>query len=167
LRAARPSTTALSAALLRQFSARTVSVCVCVCVCVCVVSYLGRHNRRVLWTASLTHTEIKKAVAALLFGGSTKQCVGRMWCCGKIPALECMPTCTSWLRRRLPDGMRLRGDINVLLLGDPGTAKSQMLKFVEQVAPVAVRAFRPSCSFLSLFLSVCLSLCLSLAIFIH
>ncbi|QEL59970.1 hypothetical protein CJJ09_002057 [Candidozyma auris] len=38
----------------------------------------------------------------------------------------------------LPDGMRLRGDINVLLLGDPGTAKSQLLKFVEKISPVAV-----------------------------
>lgn len=34
--------------------------------------------------------------------------------------------------------MRLRGDISVLLLGDPGTAKSQFLKFVEKVAPIAV-----------------------------
>lgn len=41
-------------------------------------------------------------------------------------------------RKELPDGMRLRGDINVLLLGDPGTAKSQLLKFVEKVAPIAV-----------------------------
>ena len=55
--------------------------------------------------------DIKKATACLLFGGSTKV---------------------------LPDGMRLRGDINVLLLGDPGTAKSQMLKFAEQVAPIGV-----------------------------
>ena len=41
-------------------------------------------------------------------------------------------------RKRLPDGMRLRGDINVLFLGDPSTAKSQLLKFAEKVAPIAV-----------------------------
>eukprot|EP01117_Protostelium_nocturnum_P012987 TRINITY_DN4810_c0_g1_i1.p1 TRINITY_DN4810_c0_g1~~TRINITY_DN4810_c0_g1_i1.p1 ORF type:complete len:716 (-),score=282.89 TRINITY_DN4810_c0_g1_i1:6-2153(-) len=57
------------------------------------------------------HVEIKKAVLCQLFGGA---------------------------RKRLPDGARLRGDINVLLLGDPGTAKSQLLKFVEKVAPIAV-----------------------------
>jgi len=55
--------------------------------------------------------DIKKAVCCLLFGGS---------------------------RRILPDGMKLRGDINILLLGDPSTAKSQFLKFVEKVAPVGV-----------------------------
>ncbi|KAI0670194.1 ATP dependent DNA helicase [Trametes maxima] len=55
--------------------------------------------------------DIKKAITCLLVGGSKKI---------------------------LPDGMRLRGDINVLLLGDPGTAKSQLLKFVEKVAPIAV-----------------------------
>ncbi|KAK9058048.1 hypothetical protein SSX86_022888 [Deinandra increscens subsp. villosa] len=38
----------------------------------------------------------------------------------------------------LPDGVKLRGDINVLLLGDPSTAKPQFLKFVEKTAPVAV-----------------------------
>merc|ERR1712226_550499 len=55
--------------------------------------------------------DIKKAIACLLFGGS---------------------------RKILPDGLTRRGDINVLLLGDPGTAKSQLLKFVERVAPIAV-----------------------------
>lgn len=55
--------------------------------------------------------DIKKAIVCLLMGGSKKL---------------------------LPDGMRLRGDINVLLLGDPGTAKSQLLKFVEKIAPIAV-----------------------------
>ncbi|KAG6616723.1 DNA replication licensing factor MCM5 [Phytophthora cinnamomi] len=54
---------------------------------------------------------IKKAIACLLAGGS---------------------------RKRLPDGMILRGDINVLLLGDPSTAKSQFLKFTEKIAPVGV-----------------------------
>ncbi|KAK9149833.1 hypothetical protein Scep_008590 [Stephania cephalantha] len=57
------------------------------------------------------HDDVKKAVACLLFGGS---------------------------RKELPDGVRLRGDINVLLLGDPSTAKSQFLKFVEKTAPIAV-----------------------------
>lgn len=33
---------------------------------------------------------------------------------------------------------RVRGDINVLLLGDPGTAKSQVLKYAEKTAPRSV-----------------------------
>ena len=33
---------------------------------------------------------------------------------------------------------RVRGDINVLMLGDPGTAKSQILKYIEKTAPRAV-----------------------------
>jgi DNA replication licensing factor MCM5 len=49
--------------------------------------------------------DIKKAIACLLFGGA---------------------------RKVLPDKMRLRGDINILLIGDPSTAKSQFLKFVER-----------------------------------
>ncbi|OMO61823.1 Mini-chromosome maintenance, DNA-dependent ATPase [Corchorus capsularis] len=40
--------------------------------------------------------------------------------------------------KNLPDGVRLRGDINVLLLGDPSTAKSQFLKLVEKTAPIGV-----------------------------
>ncbi|XP_071079760.1 DNA replication licensing factor mcm5-like [Haliotis cracherodii] len=55
--------------------------------------------------------DIKKAIACLLFGGS---------------------------RKKLPDGLTRRGDINLLMLGDPGTAKSQLLKFVERVSPISV-----------------------------
>jgi len=55
--------------------------------------------------------DVKRALACLLFGGS---------------------------RKHLPDGARMRGDINILLLGDPGTAKSQFLKFANQAAPIAV-----------------------------
>ncbi|CAE1224866.1 MCM5 [Acanthosepion pharaonis] len=55
--------------------------------------------------------DVKKAIACLLFGGS---------------------------RKRLPDGLTRRGDVNLLMLGDPGTAKSQLLKFVEQVSPIGV-----------------------------
>ena len=40
--------------------------------------------------------------------------------------------------QRLPDGTWRRGDINVLLLGDPSTAKSQFLKFASKTAPIAV-----------------------------
>lgn len=36
------------------------------------------------------------------------------------------------------DKHKVRGDINVLLCGDPGTAKSQFLKFIEKMAPRAV-----------------------------
>lgn len=51
-------------------------------------------------------------------------------------AILCLLLGGRW--KALPDGGRLRGDINVLLLGDPSTAKSQFLKFVERVAPVGV-----------------------------
>merc|ERR1711881_19306 len=36
------------------------------------------------------------------------------------------------------DKHKVRGDINVLMCGDPGTAKSQFLKYVEKIAPRAV-----------------------------
>ena len=40
--------------------------------------------------------------------------------------------------RQLPDGMRIRGDINICLVGDPGMAKSQLLKAVSVIAPRCV-----------------------------
>lgn len=54
------------------------------------------------------YEEIKEGIAYLLFGGVPKQ---------------------------LPDGVRIRGDINILLVGDPGTAKSQLLQYVARIAP--------------------------------
>ena len=55
--------------------------------------------------------EIKRAIACLLFGG---------------------------VRKKVSEGVNLRGDVNILLIGDPSTAKSQFLKFVERVAPISV-----------------------------
>ncbi|KAL7471084.1 hypothetical protein ACHAXS_011369, partial [Conticribra weissflogii] len=40
--------------------------------------------------------------------------------------------------KNVDDKHRIRGDVNVLILGDPGTAKSQMLKYAEATAPRAV-----------------------------
>ncbi|UYV76222.1 MCM2 [Cordylochernes scorpioides] len=57
------------------------------------------------------HEQIKRALALSLFGGEAKN-----------PGQK----------------HRVRGDINVLICGDPGTAKSQFLKYLEQVAPRAV-----------------------------
>ena len=53
------------------------------------------------------HEQIKESIALLLFGG-----VGKT----------------------LPDGTRLRGKSNILMIGDPGTGKSQILKFVAGLA---------------------------------
>ncbi|KAF3235827.1 MCM DNA helicase complex subunit [Orbilia oligospora] len=73
------------------------------------------------------HTDIKTAVAASLFGGVPKN---------------------------IQDKHTLRGDINVLLLGDPGTAKSQILKYVERVAHRAVFATGQGASAVGLTASV-------------
>ena len=37
--------------------------------------------------------------------------------------------------KKLADGSNRRGDINIFLVGDPGTAKSEMLKFAAKIAP--------------------------------
>ncbi|EJD53171.1 MCM-domain-containing protein [Auricularia subglabra TFB-10046 SS5] len=57
------------------------------------------------------HEDVKKALLLLLVGGVTKS-VG--------------------------DGMKIRGDINICLMGDPGVAKSQLLKYISKVAPRGV-----------------------------
>ena len=41
----------------------------------------------------------------------------------------------SGVPKRLPDGVTIRGETNVLLVGDPGTAKSQLLQYVSRIAP--------------------------------
>ncbi|CAN4112794.1 unnamed protein product [Withania somnifera] len=40
--------------------------------------------------------------------------------------------------RKLKDGMKIRGDLHVCLMGDPGVAKSQLLKHIINVAPRGV-----------------------------
>lgn len=73
------------------------------------------------------HTDIKTAVALSLFGGVAKTTKG---------------------------AHHIRGDINVLLLGDPGTAKSQVLKYVEKTAHRAVFATGQGASAVGLTASV-------------
>lgn len=52
------------------------------------------------------------------------------------------------------NGMRIRGDINVLLMGDPGTAKSQFLRYVHKTSHRAVLATGQGSSSVGLTASV-------------
>jgi len=40
--------------------------------------------------------------------------------------------------KNLPDGSRIRGDLHMLLIGDPGTGKSQLLSYIRNIAPRSV-----------------------------
>ncbi|KAI9799770.1 MAG: MCM DNA helicase complex subunit [Piccolia ochrophora] len=73
------------------------------------------------------HTDIKTATALSLFGGVSKVAQGKH---------------------------SIRGDINILLLGDPGTAKSQVLKYIEKTAHRAVFATGQGASAVGLTASV-------------
>lgn len=73
------------------------------------------------------HRDIKTAIACSLFGGRQKNIKGKH---------------------------TIRGDINVLLLGDPGTAKSQLLKYAEKTAHRAVFATGQGASAVGLTASV-------------
>ncbi|MED6306232.1 MAG: minichromosome maintenance protein MCM [Candidatus Thermoplasmatota archaeon] len=48
--------------------------------------------------------------------------------------------------KELPDGTRIRGDIHMLMMGDPGLAKSQLLRSAARIAPRGVMATGKSTS---------------------
>ena len=60
----------------------------------------------------------------------------------------------SGVPKNINNKMNIRGDINMLLLGDPGTAKSQFLKYVEKTAHRAVFATGQGASAVGLTASV-------------
>ncbi len=39
------------------------------------------------------------------------------------------------VRKSMPDGQKIRGDIHILMVGDPGTAKSQLLRYIANLSP--------------------------------
>ena len=82
--------------------------------------HIGERIIRSIAPSIYGHRHVKTAVALSLFGGVAKNS-------------QQAGSGTSTV------GMhRVRGDINVLLLGDPGVAKSQILKYAEKTAPRAV-----------------------------
>lgn len=46
-----------------------------------------------------------------------------------------MNVCRLWTSAQTLQGGKLRGELNVLLVGDPGTSKSQLLSYVHKLAP--------------------------------
>ena len=45
------------------------------------------------------------------------------------------------VRKVMKDGTTMRGDIHILMVGDPGTAKSQLLKYMAEVSPRGIFTF--------------------------
>ena len=46
----------------------------------------------------------------------------------------------SGVPKVMPDGRRIRGDIHLLLIGDPGTAKSELLSYMSRISPRGIYA---------------------------
>ncbi|MFB6185414.1 MAG: ATP-binding protein, partial [Halobacteriaceae archaeon] len=44
----------------------------------------------------------------------------------------------SGVKKELPDKSRVRGDLHLLLIGDPGTGKSKLLQYIRKIAPRSV-----------------------------
>jgi replicative DNA helicase Mcm len=59
---------------------------------------------------------------------------------GELHKLACILQLFGGVRHDLPDGNTVRGDVNVLLIGAPGTGKSAYLSAAYQLAPKAVKA---------------------------
>jgi DNA replication licensing factor MCM3 len=50
----------------------------------------------------------------------------------------CLLMLVGGVEKELNGGMRLRGDINILMVGDPGTAKSQLLRWVLSTVDISI-----------------------------
>lgn len=75
------------------------------------------------------HLDVKKALLLLLVGGVDRR----------------------------PNGMKIRGNINICLMGDPGVAKSQLLHYIDRLAPRSklnihfINIYSNTCIFLNNF----------------